>query len=109
MNHTGLAWRDETYVHVRWPWLTLLVAQVGLSVLTFILVVAQTAGLDIEIVKGSSLPALLAVKADEKASLMEEQHHMSGTSSKIAEPLDLQATGITGAFHRSGRGWTLEK
>ncbi|KAF6806962.1 hypothetical protein CSOJ01_08466 [Colletotrichum sojae] len=108
LNHTGLAWRDETYVHVRWPWLTLLVAQVGLSVLTFVLVVAQTAGLNIEIVKGSSLPALLAVKAEYKVSLITEQRDGSKTVRKRPRPLHLQATGITGAFQRSGRGWTLQ-
>ncbi|KAF6816773.1 hypothetical protein CPLU01_13755 [Colletotrichum plurivorum] len=108
LNHTGLAWRNETYVHVRWPWLTLLVVQVGLSVLTFVLVVVQTAGLDIEIVNGSSLPALLAVKADEKASLLNELRDEPDTTSKSAEPVYLEATGITRAFQRSGRGWTLE-
>ncbi|KAF5502592.1 hypothetical protein CGCA056_v013906 [Colletotrichum aenigma] len=90
-NESGSAWQDEVFVSIRWPWLTLLAAQVGLSIITLLIIIIQTAGLDIEIVKGSPLPAFLAMNPDEKTALMREQQEMD----------------IVGGLERRGEEWVL--
>ncbi|OLN94121.1 hypothetical protein CCHL11_07147 [Colletotrichum chlorophyti] len=102
-NISGSAWQDERFVSIRWPWLTLLAAQVGLSILTLIIIMIQTAGLDIEIVKGSPLPALLAVSSEEKAALLNKDFE---DTHKNDLP-HLKASGIAGALRRNGQDWVL--
>ncbi|OHE99659.1 hypothetical protein CORC01_05017 [Colletotrichum orchidophilum] len=105
-NVSGSAWQEEIFVSIRWPWLTLLAAQVGLSILTLVIVMIETAGLDIEIVKGSPLPALLAIHPDEKNALLGD--HLEETKSKDSRLPHLRASGITGGLQRSGEHWLLQ-
>lgn len=107
-NESGSAWQDEVFVSIRWPWLTLLAAQVGLSIITLLLIIIQTAGLDIEIVKGSPLPAFLAMNPDEKTALMREQQEMDmrNRDNELQIP-HLRAHGIVGGLERRGEEWVL--
>ncbi|KAF4814214.1 hypothetical protein CGCSCA5_v008010 [Colletotrichum siamense] len=107
-NESGSAWQDEVFVSIRWPWLTLLAAQVGLSIITLLIIIIQTAGLDIEIVKGSPLPAFLAMNPDEKTALMREQQEMDmrNRDSELQIP-HLRAHGIVGGLERRGEEWVL--
>lgn len=68
-NVNGTAWQREVYVAIRWPWLTLLAAQVLLSVLLLAMVIIETVGADVDIVKSSMLAALFAIGAEEKTAL----------------------------------------
>ncbi|KAK1515631.1 uncharacterized protein CCOS01_12829 [Colletotrichum costaricense] len=105
-NVSGTAWQEERFVSIRWPWLTLLAAQVGLSILTLAIIMAETASLDIEIVKGSPLPALLAVHPDEKSVLLGD--HVEETPNKDSRLPHLRASGITGGLRRDGEDWVLQ-
>ncbi|KAI8317435.1 hypothetical protein K4K59_006696 [Colletotrichum sp. SAR11_240] len=107
-NESGSAWQDEVFVSIRWPWLTLLAAQVGLSIITLLIIIIQTAGLDIEIVKGSPLPAFLAMNPDEKTALMREQQEMDmrNRDNELQIP-HLRAHGIVGGLERRGEEWVL--
>ncbi|KAF9880320.1 hypothetical protein CkaCkLH20_02274 [Colletotrichum karsti] len=107
-NQSGSAWQDERYVSIRWPWLTLLVAQVGLSILTLLIIMIQTAGLDIDIVKGSPLPALLAMHPDDKTALMREHREIDVEKrDKELQVPYLRAHGIVGNLERRGEEWIL--
>ncbi|KAJ0335548.1 hypothetical protein COL922a_009048 [Colletotrichum nupharicola] len=81
---------------------------VGLSIITLLIVIIQTAGLDIEIVKGSPLPAFLAMNPDEKTALMREQQEMDmrDRDSELQIP-HLRAHGIVGGLERRGEEWGL--
>ncbi|TEA17003.1 hypothetical protein C8034_v000534 [Colletotrichum sidae] len=106
----GSAWQDERFVSIRWPWLTLLAAQVGLSIVTLLLIMFQTACLDIDIVKGSPLPALLAINPMENIAMLREQQE--GDVRELDEKMQqhhLRAHGIVGALGRKGDGWVLSK
>ncbi|KAK1513611.1 hypothetical protein CABS01_07017 [Colletotrichum abscissum] len=105
-NVSGTAWQEERFVSIRWPWLTLLAAQVGLSILTLAIIMVETASLDIEIVKGSPLPALLAVHPDEKSVLLGD--HVEETPNKDSRLPHLRASGITGGLRRDGEDWVLQ-
>ncbi|KAK1702431.1 hypothetical protein BDP67DRAFT_452867 [Colletotrichum lupini] len=105
-NVSGTAWLEERFVSIRWPWLTLLAAQVGLSILTLAIIMVETASLDIEIVKGSPLPALLAVHPDEKSVLLAD--HVEETPNKDSRLPHLRASGITGGLRRDGEYWVLQ-
>ncbi|KAJ0317120.1 hypothetical protein COL5a_011263 [Colletotrichum fioriniae] len=105
-NVSGTAWQEERFVSIRWPWLTLLAAQVGLSILTLAIIMVETASLDIGIVKGSPLPALLAVHPDEKSVLLGD--HVEEMLNEDSRLPHLRASGITGGLRREGDGWILQ-
>ncbi|KAK2017460.1 hypothetical protein LZ32DRAFT_654882 [Colletotrichum eremochloae] len=105
-NVSGSALQEERFVSIRWPWLTLLAAQVGLSVLTLVIIIIDTAGLNIDIVKGSPLPALLAMDPAEKDMLLRD--HSEETGKIKSELPHLRAFGIAGGLQRNGDKWVLQ-
>ncbi|KAF6839375.1 hypothetical protein CPLU01_01795 [Colletotrichum plurivorum] len=68
-NVNGTAWQREVYVKIRWQWLTLLAAQVLLSVLLLAMIIMETIAADVDVVKSSMLAALFAISAEEKTAL----------------------------------------
>lgn len=66
----------------------------------------ETASLDIGIVKGSPLPALLAVHPDEKSVLLGD--HVEEMLNEDSRLPHLRASGITGGLRREGDGWILQ-
>jgi|SRR5688572_225217 hypothetical protein len=52
----------ETFVEVRWAWITFVAAQVGLSVVFFICIACHTARLGVDVVKSSNLSELFALR-----------------------------------------------
>ncbi|KXH65563.1 hypothetical protein CSAL01_02962 [Colletotrichum salicis] len=99
-NVSGTAWQEERFVSIRWPRLTLLAAQVGLSILTLVIIMIETASPDIEIVKGSPLPTLLAVHPDEKNALLGD--HIGGNAQQGQQA---SAFGDFGHYWRSEEKW----
>jgi hypothetical protein len=67
VNGTALAM--ETYVRVRWEWLSLLVAQVALSVIVLLSIIIATARSGVGILKTDSLSALVAIPVDERVAM----------------------------------------
>ena len=57
-NHTGIAFVEETYVHVRWGWITLPLLLVVSGVVFLALAMFETRRHQVEIWKSSSLPLL---------------------------------------------------
>ncbi|KAF9872464.1 hypothetical protein CkaCkLH20_09961 [Colletotrichum karsti] len=106
-NVKGTAWQNEVYVQVRWPWLVLLAAQILVSIICLLLVMMETARADMDVVKSSTIAALFAISAEEKADLKrrleENSEHLIGREddSRLA-PLS-----IRGELRKRGGEWVV--
>lgn len=58
----------ETFVQVRWAWLSFVAIQVGLSVLFLVSIVWHTASLGVDVVKSSNMSELFALRHDTRYS-----------------------------------------
>jgi negative regulator of sigma E activity len=65
----GEALELETFVQVRWPWLTLIASQTFLSIVLVVVTMVKTLGAGIEAIKTASLPALFAINTGNRAQL----------------------------------------
>ncbi|KAK4043715.1 hypothetical protein C8A01DRAFT_32244 [Parachaetomium inaequale] len=103
---SGTVLSTETYVHIRWAWLTFLAIQIVLSVSFLVGIMVQTAVWNVKILKGSSTAALLAISADDKAYLEERENLFldGGPESEMARKMKT----ITCRFRPGERGWGLE-
>jgi hypothetical protein len=54
---TGTSYSVETFVHIKWPWLSLLIGLVGASIL-FLLATIDTAISRVEVMKSDALAAV---------------------------------------------------
>jgi hypothetical protein len=78
---------------------------VGLAIVAVIFVIAQTAMLNMEIVKGSLLAAMFAISADEKTALEEDvRSNPASLPPAVTKALE---SGVAGEFRRRGRRWVL--
>ncbi|KAL3297287.1 Carboxylic ester hydrolase [Colletotrichum asianum] len=106
-NVKGIALQNEVYVQVRWPWLVLLAAQVLIAIVCLLLVMRETAKTDMDVVKSSTIAALFAISAEEKAGLKhrldEHGEHLIGREddSRLA-PLS-----IRGELRKRDGEWTV--
>ncbi|KAF6840725.1 hypothetical protein CMUS01_03822 [Colletotrichum musicola] len=101
----GTAWKSETYVKVRWAWLTFLIVQVWLSIVILIMVIGETATAGIDIVKSSTLPSLFAINSEAKADLehkFEEGEPLVEKGHRRVVPW-----GIGGQLHKVDGKWQL--
>lgn len=109
-SETGIVLATESYVHIRWAWLTFLAIQVVLSVSFLVGIMVQTAVWNVKILKASPTAALLAISADDKAHLearddmLLDSSHGGGQESEMARKLQ----GITCRFRPGERGWALD-
>ncbi|KAF6787892.1 hypothetical protein CSOJ01_15130 [Colletotrichum sojae] len=105
-NVHGTAFRSQTYVQVRLPWLALLGAQVVLSLIILLVIIIETATADVDIVKSSALPSLFAISAEEKANL--ECGAPKGDSGSGGNDCCLAPVSIDGQFKRKENRWILD-
>jgi hypothetical protein len=107
---SGIVLATESYVHIRWAWLTFLAIQVALSVSFLVGIMVQTAVWNVKILKASPTAPLLALSADDKAymeareNMLLDSSHGGGQESEMARKLQ----GITCRFRPGERGWALE-
>ena len=101
----GTAWERRTFVEIRWQWLILLAAQVGLSAVTLLVIIVETARSDMEIVKGSPLAALFAISAEEKAAVERGQEAEPLTR---ADEAHIRPAGIAGELKKRHGRWILD-
>ncbi|KAM0806766.1 hypothetical protein AB5N19_07103 [Seiridium cardinale] len=94
----GTALTQQTFVSIRWEWVTLLVVQVFLSLVVLIVAIFHTEMIGIPIIKGNPLPGLFAISAQEKYTI--EQQQMGITTSVPNHVLD-------GDLKRVGNKWVL--
>ncbi|KAK0662518.1 hypothetical protein QBC41DRAFT_359614 [Cercophora samala] len=108
----GTAWQEETYISVRWEWLSLVAAQIGLSLVVLLLVMVQTAGLGVPVVKSSILPAFFAVGLAERAEAERGREVMFSPEAKGGEKRGVtpeESYALMGGLQKTQRGkWVLE-
>ncbi|KAH8881779.1 hypothetical protein GQ53DRAFT_847992 [Thozetella sp. PMI_491] len=85
----GTAWSEETYVYVRWGWLSILVIQVFVGTLFFVATVTLTGGSGTPTLKNSPLAAMLAIRPQDRIML--------GSIGKISE-MDSRAQKFNAVF-----------
>ena len=66
---TGTAWKDETFVQVRWPWLTFLAAMIAMSFFFFLFTVITTHRLRVPVLKGSAIASMLVPNPEVQSAL----------------------------------------
>jgi hypothetical protein len=105
----GTALASVTFVEVRWEWLTLVAAQVVLSIAFLLAVVIGTARLGVDVVKSSNMAELFAMQELDcngcsKASGGESRAEgvvYGGIKTEVGK--DIEAT-----LRRDDAGWRLE-
>ena len=73
----GVSLATESYIHIKWPFITFLAAQLTLFAVFLFGLVIQTAVWKVPVAKGSALAMLFAVTAEDKA-LLEQQQQLVG-------------------------------
>ncbi|KAF6814700.1 hypothetical protein CSOJ01_03923 [Colletotrichum sojae] len=104
-NVMGVAWNSESFIRVRWPWLTFLIVQVGLSFIILMLIILETATAGVDVVKSSTLPSLFAINSEAKADLehkFEEGEPLVEKGHRRVVPW-----GIGGQLHKVDGKWQL--
>ncbi|KAK4128919.1 hypothetical protein N657DRAFT_668058 [Parathielavia appendiculata] len=106
----GTVLSRETYVHVQWGWLTFLAVQVALVVSFLLGIMVQTTVWDVKTVKGSIVASLLALSADDKAYLQEQENVFLDSSRNgcLGDEVTDKLQTITARFRPCDRGWALE-
>ncbi|KAF4824771.1 hypothetical protein CGCSCA5_v000692 [Colletotrichum siamense] len=104
-NVIGEALQSEVYVDVHWHWLALLAAQTLFSILLLALVIIETAISDIAVVKSSTLPAIFAINAREKAEM--ESRFREGEPAADKDDHRLVPSGIGGELRKKTGGKRL--
>lgn len=100
----GKALERETFIKVRWEWLTFLAVQICFTSVFLIVVMVHTARLDVDIVKSSNISELFALGNDNWGkSQTDEQKPLnpSGINTKIHK-------GLRGHLIREDGVWRLD-
>lgn len=95
----------ETYVTVRWAWLSLISLQVGLSAAFLIITILETSSAGIAVVKNSALSTLFAINSEDKTQL--EQGLASQAHQSEYRRIVQDGSGIVGSLTLAERGWSL--
>jgi hypothetical protein len=90
------------YVQVRWEWLALLGIQVVLSVLLLASIIIETAKARVEIMKGSAVPVLFAIGAEERVKMERGLPEMAMPGENRRQPAHA-------ALRKVGQNWMLKE
>lgn len=101
MNGTALI--QQTFVSIRWEWITLLIIQVALSIIVLIVAISHTEIIGIPVIKGNPLPGLFAIGAQERYAVEQEQ---MGVKASGETPWKSEHV-LDGDFKRFGNKWAL--
>ena len=66
---TGTAYAQQTLIRIRWPYLSLLAAQLGLTIIILLFTIVATYRSRMQILKGNSLATMCALSQGIKAEL----------------------------------------
>jgi hypothetical protein len=105
----GTAFTSVTFVEVRWEWLTMVAAQVGLSIAFLLAVVFGTARLGVDVVKSTNMAELFALPAMGRQDGGKEPDVHSFHQDIAYAGIRTQVGKDVGATLRRGReGWFME-
>lgn len=101
--------QTETFVVVRWPWLSALAAQIGLTIVFVVGVAVHAARLGVAIVKSNNLAELFAQNSSSRRSSQEQDDGVAGgwtvSSTGIKTQVDEAARG---RLVRDREAWILQ-
>ena len=100
----GTALASVTFVDVRWQWLTLVAAQVVLSLVFLLSVIIYTTRLGVNVVKSSNMAELFAMSAPDWNNTNDSRADgvvYEGISTKVGK--DVEAI-----LRKGSEGWRLE-
>ncbi|KAI9147567.1 hypothetical protein HJFPF1_12593 [Paramyrothecium foliicola] len=98
----GQALALETFVDVRWSWLTFMVVQIFLSVLFLAITIIQTENEDMDVIKADLLPTLFAVRTWDRVQL--DTDLASGRDQKLYKGLGKEGLGLAETLTRTDTG-----
>lgn len=105
----GTALTSVTFVEVRWEWMTLVSAQVGLSIVFLLSVMYGTAKLGVDVVKSSNMAELFAFSATGRQDGWKHGESHSAYQDVGRAGIKTQVGKDVGATLRRGReGWYME-
>ncbi|KAK0391655.1 hypothetical protein NLU13_1154 [Sarocladium strictum] len=104
----GTALTSVTFVQVRWEWLTLVAAQVVLSIVFVLVVIIRTAGLGVDVVKSSNMAELFALSAVESMDPRTRVEQGTGHRDFVYSGINTEVGKEVGATLTKGsEGWRL--
>ncbi|KAL2211302.1 hypothetical protein CC79DRAFT_194693 [Sarocladium strictum] len=109
LDRDGTALTSVTFVEVRWEWMTLVSAQVGLSIVFLLSVMYGTARLGVDVVKSSNMAELFAFSTTERQDGWKEGESHGAYQDVGHAGIKTQVAKDVGATLRKGReGWFME-
>ncbi|KAG8427883.1 hypothetical protein J3459_006290 [Metarhizium acridum] len=99
----GDALESEIFITVRWPWLSFLAAQIGLTIVFVLAVAACTFNLEVPVIKGSNVAELFAIRKSDMETTTPGT--VGGKQAGIDQKIDKQTLGI---LVRECDTWNLE-
>ena len=100
---TGTAYAQQTLIHIRWPYISLLAAQLGLTIIVLLFTIVATYRSRLQVLKGSSLATMCALSQRVRTQLggMENMERLKeraqGTSVKLERGTDGGVRGLYAA------------
>ena len=96
---SGTSYSVETFVHVKWPWLSLLIGLVGASILFLLITIIHSAISRVEVMKSDALAAV-TILSPEARSYMGPTALRNGTINR--------AEGLRLRLGKGDAGWSLD-
>jgi hypothetical protein len=92
---TGTAYAPQTIIHIRWPYISFLAAQLGLTIVILLFTIVATYRGRMQILKGSSLATMCALSPGIKIQLggMEDMEGVKQRAKGISVRLERGADG----------------
>jgi hypothetical protein len=100
---TGTAYAQQTLIRIRWPYLSLLAAQLGLTIIVLLFTIIVTYRSRMQILKGNSLATMCALSQRVKAELggMEDMERLkrraNGMRVALERGMDGEVRGLDAA------------
>jgi hypothetical protein len=92
---TGTAYAQQTLIHIRWPYISLLAVQLGLTIIVLLFTIVTTYRSRIQILKGNSLATMCALSQEVKTELggMEDMERLKRRAREVRVGLERGADG----------------
>src|SRR5277367_2842452 len=92
---TGTAYALQTLIRIRWPYISLLVVQLGLTIMVLLFTIVATYRSRMQILKGNSLATMCALSQEVKTQLggMEDMEALKIRAKETIVRLEMGADG----------------
>ncbi|KAH8173784.1 hypothetical protein LIA77_05203 [Sarocladium implicatum] len=105
----GTAFTSVTFVEVRWEWLTLISAQVLLSIAFLVTVVVGTARLGVDVVKSSNMAELFATSGQDSCTECKSDEGLGRTEYDLSAGISTKVgKDVRALLEKKPGGWRLE-